>query len=108
MKRNKNQIRWGITAFLVILASLLSYYIIFHIDNFKGIISKLIVILMPVIDGMIIAYLLTPLLNYFERKFVKPFFNLFPFKINIKHQRMCSILVTMIIVFLGFYVFLQW
>lgn len=105
MKRNKNQIRWGITAFLVILASLLSYYIIFHIDNFKGIISKLIVILMPVIDGMIIAYLLTPLLNYFERKFVKPFFNLFPFKINIKHQRMCSILVTMIIVFLGFYVF---
>lgn len=105
MKRNKNHIRWGLTAFLVVLASLISYYIIFHIDNFKGILSKIIVILMPVIDGMVIAYLLTPLLNYFERKLVRPFFNIFPFKINMKHQRMCSILVTMIVVFLGFYVF---
>ena len=83
MKRNKNHIRWGLTAFLVVLASLISYYIIFHIDNFKGILSKIIVILMPVIDGMVIAYLLTPLLNHFERKLVKPFFNIFPFKIVI-------------------------
>ena len=105
MKKNKNHIRWGITAFLVILASLVSYYIIFHIDNFKGIISRIIVILMPVIDGMVIAYLLTPLLNYFERKFVKPFCNILPFTINPKQQRMCSILVTMVIVFMGFYVF---
>ena len=52
MKKNKNHIRWGLTAFFVILASLVSYYIIFHLDNFKGILSKLIVILMPVIDGM--------------------------------------------------------
>ena len=105
MKKNKNHIRWGITAFLVILASLISYYIIFHIDNFKGIISRVIVILMPVIDGMVIAYLLTPLLNYFERKFVKPFCNILPFVVKPKQQRMFSILVTMIVVFMGFYVF---
>lgn len=105
MKRNKNHIRWGITAFLVILASLISYYIIFHLENFKGILSNVIVILMPVIDGMVIAYLLTPLLNYFERRFVKPFCNFLPFKIKPKQQRICSILVTMIVVFLGFYVF---
>ena len=105
MKKNKNHIRWGLTAFLVILASLISYYIIFHIDNFKGILSNVIVILMPVIDGMVIAYLLTPLLNYFERKLIKPFCNILPFKIKPKQQRMCSIFVTMIIVFLGFYVF---
>lgn len=105
MKKNRNHIRWGITAFLVILASLVSYYIIFHIDNFKGILSKIFIILMPVIDGMVIAYLLTPLLNYFERKFIKPFFKVLPFTISSKNQRICSILVTMIVVFLGFYVF---
>ena len=68
MKKNKNHIRWGLTAFFVILASLISYYIMFHLDNFKGILSNLILILMPVIDGLVIAYLITPLLNVFERK----------------------------------------
>ncbi len=105
MKKNKNHIRWGLTAFLVILASLISYYIIFHLDKFKGILSNLILILMPVIDGMVIAYLLTPLLNYFERKLIKPFFRLVPFKVSSKHQRICSIVFTMLIVFFGFYVF---
>ena len=34
--KNKNYIRWGVTAFLVILASMIAYYIIFNLDNFKG------------------------------------------------------------------------
>lgn len=105
MKKNKNHIHWGLTAFLVILASLISYYIMFHLDNFKGILSKVIVILMPVIDGMVIAYLLTPLLNYFERKLIKPFCNILPFKLKPKQQRICSIFFTMVVVFMGFYVF---
>lgn len=105
MKKNKNHLRWGLTAFLVILASLISYYIMFHLDSFKGIISTLVVILMPVIDGMIIAYLLTPLLNYFERKIIKPFCGILPFKLKAKQQRICSIFFTMLIVFMGFYVF---
>lgn len=105
MKKNKNHIRWGLTAFFVILASLVSYYIMFHLENFKGILSKLIVILMPVIDGMVIAYLLTPLLNYFERKIIKPLLKLIPFNIKPKQQRICSIFFTMLVVFLGIYVF---
>lgn len=105
MKKNKNHLRWGLTAFLVILASLISYYIMFHLDSFKGIISQLTIILMPVIDGMIIAYLLTPLLNYFERKIIKPFCSILPIKLKPKQQRICSILFTMIVVFMGFYVF---
>lgn len=105
MKRNKNHIRWGITAFLVILASLLSYYIMFHLDNFKGTLNKLIVILMPIIDGLILAYLLTPLVNNFEKKLVQPFFKLFHLKINAKHERMCSILITILVVYAAFYGF---
>ena len=68
--KNKNYIYWGITAFLVILASMIAYYIIFNLDNFKGAIDKVWVILMPVTDGLILAYLLTPLLNVIERKIV--------------------------------------
>lgn len=105
MKRNKNHIRWGVTAFLVILASLISYYIIFHLDNFKGTLNRLIVILMPIIDGLVLAYLLTPLVNYFEKKIVQPLFRLFHIKINAKQQRMCSILITMLIVYVAFYGF---
>lgn len=105
MKKNKNHIRWGITAFLVILASLISYYVIFHLENLKGFINNIILILMPVIDGLIIAYLLTPLLNTFERKIIKPLFKHVPINVNPKQQRMCSILITMVVVFLGFYVF---
>lgn len=105
MKKNKNHIRWGLTAFLVILASLISYYIMFHLDNFKGILKNLVIILMPVIDGLVIAYLLTPLLNTFERKIIKPFFNLIPFHVKDKQQRMCSIIFTMLIVFIIFYGF---
>ena len=105
MKKNKNHIRWGLTAFLVILASLVSYYIMFHLDNFKGIINNLIIILMPVIDGLVIAYLLTPLLNTFERKAVKPFFDFLPFRVKEKQQRMCSILITMLVVYVAFYAF---
>ena len=38
--KNKNYIRWGVTAFLVILASMIAYYIIFNLDNFKGDVYK--------------------------------------------------------------------
>ena len=55
MKKNKRYIAWGITAFLVILGGLIAYYIIFHLDNFKSGIKEVIVILMPIIDGIILS-----------------------------------------------------
>ncbi len=105
MKRNKNHLKWGITAFLVILASLISYYAIFHLDSLTGIFNQIIVILMPVIDGLIIAYLLTPLLNVLERRITKPLFKLLPFEVKWKTKRMFSILITFAITFFAFYVF---
>ena len=60
---------------------------------------------MPVIDGMVIAYLLTPLLNTLERRIVKPILKKIPIKIKPKQQRMCSILITMLVVYLAFYAF---
>lgn len=105
MKKNQNHVRWGITIFLVILASLISYYIMFHLEDFKYSLRKIIVILMPVIDGIIIAYLLTPLVNTFEKKLVQPVFSLFSSKQKEKQQRLCSIIITMIVVFSAIYGF---
>lgn len=103
--KNKNYLYWGITAFLVILASMIAYYIIFNLDNFKGAIDKIWVILMPVTDGLILAYLLTPLLNVIERKIVKPFFTFIKIDIKKKQLRLFSILLTIILVLAVIYGF---
>ena len=65
---NKKYLYWGMTAFAVISASLLFYFIIFRMDILLGRAKKLNSILMPVICGAIIAYLLIPIVNFQERK----------------------------------------
>lgn len=105
MKKNRNYIHWGVTAFLVILAGLIAYYIIFHLDNFKETIDNLWVILMPITDGLILAYLLTPLVNAIERKIVKPFFGFFHFENKKKPLRTCSVILTILLVWVIIYGF---
>lgn len=105
MKKNNRCFKWGITAFLVILAGLISYYIIFHMENFTSIIEKIFVILMPVIYGIIMAYLLTPLLNIIERRYTKPFFHLINMSSKKGFIRASSIIITWSFVALIFYSF---
>lgn len=104
MKKNKRYIAWGLTAFLVILGGLISYYIIFHLDNFKAGIKQVLVILMPVIDGIILAYLMTPLVNLIERKVVSPFFILIHCKKK-SSKRAVSVLLTLAVVIMIVYGF---
>lgn len=69
---NNKYIGWGITAFLVIIASLGVYYLMFHASRLFENISRIFTILMPVMFGLIIAYLLTPVLDYFEIRVFTP------------------------------------
>lgn len=105
MKNNKEYIKWGLTAFFVVLGGIISYYVIFHLDKLTARISGLFVILMPIIDGMILGYLMTPLVNTTERRIVKPIFK----KININHKksqrRMISIVITLFAVITALYAF---
>lgn len=106
MKKNNKYIGWGVTAFLVILASLIAYYVMYHFESLKDSITNIIVILMPIIDGVILAYILTPLLNALERKIVKPFFQFIHCSHKKKQLRMVSILLTtavVIVVIYGFF-----
>ncbi len=71
---DKKYLYWGVTAFSVIACSLLFYYGIFHISRVKETIGRMITILMPVIYGLIIGYLLSPVVNFTEDKWFYPLF----------------------------------
>ena len=65
---DKKYLYWGVTGFAVICASLLFYFGLFHMDVLWGKVHNLFTVLMPVVWGVIIAYLLTPIVNILEKK----------------------------------------
>lgn len=105
---NKKYFYWGLTAVLTIIAGILFYYILFHSASFSNAIHSFITISMPIIDGLILAYLMTPILNAIERKIVKPIYkklNLEMTKQRKKRMRMISILLTVCVVVVVAYEF---
>lgn len=72
IKFDKKYLYWGITGFLALAGAILFYYILFHRSNFMGGLGRLFTIAMPIIDGFVLAYLFTPVLNAIEKKLVKP------------------------------------
>lgn len=99
---NKKYIFWGITAFFVIAASMCFYYLLFHRANISNAIDALFRITMPILDGLLLAYLLTPILNGIEKKCVLPLCRKCKMNTeapkNRKRVRMFSILVTILLV----------
>lgn len=71
-KFNNKYVSWGLTAFLVIAASIVFYYFMFHRSDIVAGFSMLTDILMPVVIGLVTAYLMTPVLNYIEKKALIP------------------------------------
>ena len=65
-------LHWGVTAFLVIAASMLFYYGIFHMKTLIVGIKTFLGIMAPIIYGVILAYILSPLINLFEQKLIYP------------------------------------
>ena len=71
---NHRYVQLGVTAFLVIAASILFYYGIFHMKSLITGIKTFFGIMAPIIYGSAIAYLLTPIVNFLERKIIFPIF----------------------------------
>lgn len=63
-------LHWGVTAFLVIAASMLFYYGIFHMKTLILGIKTFLSIMAPIIYGVVLAYVLSPLVNFFECKVI--------------------------------------
>lgn len=108
---DKKYLYWGITAFLVIAASILFYYLLFHSIKIKFAISTAINISMPVIYGMVLAYLMTPLVNGLERNLFIPFLQKRSKKEltakGRKRMRLLSVILTVAAVILIMYLFLS-
>lgn len=77
MKFQKNNRYFTIAmyAFGVIAASIILFFILLSPDKVLGGISKLLSVLTPLIIGFVIAFILNPLLNLFEKKVFKKALN---------------------------------
>lgn len=63
---------WGLTAFGVIACSILFFMLLQHGKSIRGAIDTLLGILSPIIWGMVITYLLWPLVKMFQHKLFEP------------------------------------
>lgn len=105
-KSNNKYFRLGLTAFLVIAASICFYYLMFHSSNIKANVRVIINILMPVVFGLVTAYLLTPVLNSIEYKMLIPLCNKCKIKESSRRNGMIrgfSILATALLFFFLIY-----
>lgn len=112
MKINMNNkyVKWGVTAFGVIAASICFYYLIFHISNILTNLNKLLNIIMPVLIGLIIAYLLTPILNTLEKNVLNPLFDRMKLKKTEKRDRWVrgiGVILTSVLLILLLYILIS-
>ena len=71
-KWDRTYVNWGITAFCVIAASLLFFFAVKNVSVIGATIGKLITILAPFIWGLVICYLLSPLMGVLENHIFLP------------------------------------
>lgn len=62
-KSNKKYYRFGLTLFISLSAVILFYYVIFYGESLSQVKDAVIRVLLPIIDGIAIAYVLSPLQN---------------------------------------------
>ena len=108
-KPDNKYFRWGLTAFLVAAAGILFYFVIFHMGVLKRGIDIVIAILMPLIFGLLISYILWPLVRIFESKIFGKILG----KMNItlkkrgkKAIRLTSVLLTLFLFLFAIYLLL--
>ena len=66
-KLGKRQWVWALTAFLVVALSMLFYFLLFRTTTLGVALSKIKSVLNPVIYGFVIAYILNPVMVFFEK-----------------------------------------
>lgn len=105
-KLNNKYVLWGITAFLVIAASMLFLYVIFMGRNIKNNLLAFLDIIMPILFGLVTAYLLTPVLNFIEYQILIPLADKMGIKESNKRRsviRSLGIIITALLFFLLIY-----
>ena len=71
-KWDKKYLYWGITAFCVIAAAIVFYMLLNHLSGLRAALGALGKILSPFVWGLVIAYLLYPLMKIYQRGLFTP------------------------------------
>jgi len=108
-KAEKKYVQIGVTIFLTAVAIMLVYFLFFRIDEIATGIKRINSILAPIFYGLVLAYLMTPLMNLIERRWISPLFeknaSLSKKKNKKKTIRGISVALTLLIVILFLYLF---
>ncbi len=101
MKRqvDKRFFHLGLTIFFSISACICFYYVLFHGTDLSNAKDAAIKILLPIIDGIGLAYVLNPMMNFYEKKWVHPLWIKMKLKDSKKKKKIVrgfSIFLTMI------------
>ena len=77
IKPEKNQVTWAITIFILAIALMIAYYIIFDGRTLVNSIGGVVDSLSGIIIGVVIAFVLLPLFEGIEEKILYPLYKLF-------------------------------
>lgn len=103
-KWDRRYLHWSISAFLVIACSIMFYYMVFENHSMLNGLGKIIGILMPIINGCIIAYLLRPIVNFLEQKPAAYLFRKLHIELNKKQRKLLRLFSTIVTFVFAFYV----
>lgn len=68
LHRNEKYFKWGLTAFLVIVAAILFWIVFSNLSGFYDLILEFADIISPVLFGCLFAYLMNPLMEFVRKK----------------------------------------
>ena len=111
IKIEKKYLQIGFTVFLTAIAILMVVFFIWNNNSIKTSVRKFNSIMSPVYYGLIIAYLLTPIVNFFEKKLFIPLFAKLKWfeeekdKNRRLHIRIFSVTLTFVIALFLLYIF---
>lgn len=89
----------GLTIFLSISACICFYYVLFNGTDLTAAKNAAIKILLPIIDGIALAYILNPIMNFYELKWIFPLWDKLKLKEHKKKKKFIrgiSLFLTMI------------
>lgn len=73
MKKLMNKyVKWGLTALIVLILAICFVCLIFKGDRIWNGLTVILQVAMPVVDGLIIAFIAAPVLNWIEEKIIFP------------------------------------
>ena len=109
IKLENKYFQLGLTLFLTAVSIMAVYFLFFKLDSLRQGLAALNKVLAPITYGMVIAYLVTPLLNFVERKAVIPCIKYFDKEEKLKNRgklsRFISILITFTVIIYMVYAF---